>query len=644
MSPIDLDIPGIGTAGPEYAEKVNSALQDLEDAVNGQTAGTLEQMQAITPDDGQRFYVIHQGVDYIGEAGAWVRTTGNRKDIWVTDYGWKCDNQPASAGGNVTAYNAALVAARAAADSTTGGHKRIFIPEAPGFTTAYVDAALNFEHVEVIGVGGTQKANFTYGSQVRVAHVGAAVGTAAVFEVAAVRPGIHGGTLRNLYLTGYSKGVRIRNSSNVLLDNVGINVTSTALARNHPLEIENSFWLRAEGFSCETFDTARYSIGIYATNGGPVAGIAEAYFRDGVLSYGSIYFENQLVAGAEGNSSGNVVLENVVTENQGNTTYLTVRSTGTTSHGFDNWRFVNAGIFDSVGSSAFFDFDSDNKLNFIRFFIEGGASATYLIKSIGHTSLGGWEIDSLSSTQTLFDPASSTTNVYGIKVADRFGHGHAVRSNMAAAEDAAIWSTGVTDSGYRVGKAIGDTHARGMWRSSDARLSWGPGNTLHDLALGRAIGGVLAITNPLSPTVPTSLRFSPNGAQSGQIGLSNDSTIAWRNAGNTADIDVLKVTAANTTNLSGSAVSILTTGGSSINLAPNSATVAQATTNGLKLIDGKDLELGTGTGAKIGRTNAEKLAFLGATPVAQQVLPTGAGRTVDDVITFLQTVGLCKQA
>lgn len=39
-----------------------------------------------------------------------------------------------------------------------------------------------------------------------------------------------------------------------------------------------------------------------------------------------------------------------------------------------------------------------------------------------------------------------------------------------------------------------------------------------------------------------------------------------------------------------------------------------------------------------------KLAFYAATPVTQQVLATGAGATVDDVITFLQTVGLCKQS
>lgn len=39
-----------------------------------------------------------------------------------------------------------------------------------------------------------------------------------------------------------------------------------------------------------------------------------------------------------------------------------------------------------------------------------------------------------------------------------------------------------------------------------------------------------------------------------------------------------------------------------------------------------------------------KLGFYAATPVTQQVLATGASHTVDDVITFLQTIGLCKQS
>lgn len=52
----------------------------------------------------------------------------------------------------------------------------------------------------------------------------------------------------------------------------------------------------------------------------------------------------------------------------------------------------------------------------------------------------------------------------------------------------------------------------------------------------------------------------------------------------------------------------------------------------------------TTTGTKIGTATGQKLGFWNTTPVVQQVLATGASHTVDDVITFLQTIGLCKQS
>ena len=60
--------------------------------------------------------------------------------------------------------------------------------------------------------------------------------------------------------------------------------------------------------------------------------------------------------------------------------------------------------------------------------------------------------------------------------------------------------------------------------------------------------------------------------------------------------------------------------------------------------DGKNLIAGTTTGIKIGTATGQKLGFWNATPVVQQVLATGAGATVDNVITLLQTLGLCKQS
>ncbi len=60
--------------------------------------------------------------------------------------------------------------------------------------------------------------------------------------------------------------------------------------------------------------------------------------------------------------------------------------------------------------------------------------------------------------------------------------------------------------------------------------------------------------------------------------------------------------------------------------------------------EGANFAVGTATGTKIGTATTQKLGFWNATPVVQQVLATGAAHTSDDIITFLQLIGLCKQA
>lgn len=59
---------------------------------------------------------------------------------------------------------------------------------------------------------------------------------------------------------------------------------------------------------------------------------------------------------------------------------------------------------------------------------------------------------------------------------------------------------------------------------------------------------------------------------------------------------------------------------------------------------GANLILDTATGTKIGTATTQKIGFWNVTPVVQQVLATGAGATVDNVISLLQTLGLCKQS
>ena len=65
---------------------------------------------------------------------------------------------------------------------------------------------------------------------------------------------------------------------------------------------------------------------------------------------------------------------------------------------------------------------------------------------------------------------------------------------------------------------------------------------------------------------------------------------------------------------------------------------------GLIITGGKNIELGTTTGTKIGTANTQKIGFWGKNPIVRPVLATGGGATVDQVITALQNMGLLQNS
>jgi hypothetical protein len=67
----------------------------------------------------------------------------------------------------------------------------------------------------------------------------------------------------------------------------------------------------------------------------------------------------------------------------------------------------------------------------------------------------------------------------------------------------------------------------------------------------------------------------------------------------------------------------------------------------LTLADAVNIAVNTTTGTKIGTVGGaagQKLGFFNATPIVQPLLATGAGATVDNVITALQNLGLVRQS
>lgn len=80
-----------------------------------------------------------------------------------------------------------------------------------------------------------------------------------------------------------------------------------------------------------------------------------------------------------------------------------------------------------------------------------------------------------------------------------------------------------------------------------------------------------------------------------------------------------------------------------LSLGNTNATLIALTKN-IGITDGRTVALGSTTGTMWGTATAQKQAWWGVTPVVQQVLATGAGATVDQVISLLQTLGLCRQS
>ena len=79
----------------------------------------------------------------------------------------------------------------------------------------------------------------------------------------------------------------------------------------------------------------------------------------------------------------------------------------------------------------------------------------------------------------------------------------------------------------------------------------------------------------------------------------------------------------------------------------NGFTLGTGSSQKLAMYDGLNMILGATTGTMwgtVGGAAGQKQAWWGATPVVQPVLATGAAHTADDIITMLQTLGICRQA
>jgi hypothetical protein len=155
-------------------------------------------------------------------------------------------------------------------------------------------------------------------------------------------------------------------------------------------------------------------------------------------------------------------------------------------------------------------------------------------------------------------------------------------------------------------------------------------STLAGVTAGTLSAAGLSLTGGTSGIVAsgayTGYGIDLNGATytSGPIRIANNTSLVGRKADNSTDVAFLTW---------------------------NTSNEAQFLTNTRHSGDiivgsGFNFQFSTGTGTKIGTSGGaagQKIGFWNATPIVQPLLATGAAHTVDDVITALQNLGLCRQ-
>lgn len=77
---------------------------------------------------------------------------------------------------------------------------------------------------------------------------------------------------------------------------------------------------------------------------------------------------------------------------------------------------------------------------------------------------------------------------------------------------------------------------------------------------------------------------------------------------------------------------------------PTGTRVVTISSSLITFAQGTNIQYDSSTGTIHGTTASQKQSWWGAASVVQQILATGAGATVDNVISMLQTLGLCRQA
>lgn len=300
-----------------------------------------------------------------------------------------------------------------------------------------------------------------------------------------------------------------------------------------------------------------------------------------------------------------------------------------------------------------------------------GSNATSMIDLAGTWNTSGsptaiklnLAITACGSSSNLLDLKVGGSTYFSVNYIGQVIMGNALSSrsntnleitNHGASNRVLIGSQGLTANGISIYNNEVILASNGYFGFSSTTNSWGTGDIFlarkaaATLQMGKDAAGVTnqmftAASRITSDGVGANLTIAGGNGRGGAGGSLIFSTYSTNGAGvigtltsrMTIDTDGYTEIKPNGTDV------VLGASATSLNLFGNTLVLTAST---VTVLDGADIVFDVSTGSRIGSATGEKIGFWGATPVVQQVLATGGGAAVDDVITFLQTIGLCKQS
>lgn len=182
--------------------------------------------------------------------------------------------------------------------------------------------------------------------------------------------------------------------------------------------------------------------------------------------------------------------------------------------------------------------------------------------------------------------------------------------------------------------------------TAGANMSWNNTTNILSVGGGTSSGWTFNVTKSATTAVAAEVRNdSTNANARAQFRLQNSAQTAIFGLISSGYSPSAPFTAHQTFIHAPLELILYTASANAIILAPNSTEMLRLSSASLlTFANAVNIAFNTTIGTKIGTAITQKIGFWNVTPVVQQTLATGAGATADNIITMLQTIGLCKQS